>query len=73
MGLDMYLRASKYVSGYSFRGEQEQEVYTHLVKEFGVDDFVDSETPSATVEFTVGYLAQGESDPHLVRPERAGR
>lgn len=55
MGLDMYLRASQYVSGYSFRAEEDQAVYTRLVEQFGVGDFVDPETPSASVEFTVGY------------------
>lgn len=55
MGLDMYLRASKYVSGYDFRGEEETKVYRSLVRKFGVAKFVDPETPSATVEFTVGY------------------
>lgn len=55
MGLDMYLRASKYVSGYDFRGEQEVAFYRRLVEEFGVEEFIDPDSPSATVEFTIGY------------------
>lgn len=53
MGLDMYLRAQKYVSGYSF-SEQAGE-YTSLVEQFGVGEYVDPDTPSAYVEFTVAY------------------
>lgn len=55
MGLDMYLRASKYVSGYEYRGEEAGEEYRKLVRLFGVSKFVDPETPSATVQFTVAY------------------
>ena len=55
MGLDMYLRASKYVSGYDFRGEQEVAFYRSLVEKFEVEEFVDPDTPSATIEFTVAY------------------
>ena len=82
MGLDMYLRASKYVSGYEFRGEEEVKEYRRLVRMFGMRKFADPETPSATVEFTVAYwrkanqihnwfveFVQGgedECNPHLV-------
>jgi hypothetical protein len=55
MGLDMYLRASKYVSGYSFRGEEESKVYARLVEMFDVQEYVDPDTPSGNVEFTVAY------------------
>lgn len=55
MGLDMYLRAEKYVSGYEFSPYNEKGEYTGLVAQFGVEKFVDPETPSATVQFTVAY------------------
>jgi hypothetical protein len=55
MGLDMYLRASKYVSGYDFRGEEEVKEYRRLVRMFGMSKFANPETPSVTVEFTVAY------------------
>ena len=55
MGLDMYLRASKYVSGYDFRGSEDVAEYKGLVATFKVDEYVDPHTPSANVEFTVAY------------------
>jgi len=55
MGLDMYLRAEKYVSGYEFYGEEKTEQYRNLVAAFGAEDVVDPSTPSATVSFTVAY------------------
>lgn len=55
MGLDMYLRANKYVSGYSFREEEEQGFYRRLVEELGAGEFVDPETPSGSVSLTVAY------------------
>ena len=55
MGLDMYLRANKYVSGYEHRGEEAGAEYKGLVETFGMADFVDPESPSAEVEFTVAY------------------
>jgi len=51
----MYLSAERYVSGYSFQEEQERALYDRLVKEFGVEEHVDPDTPSAHVKFTVGY------------------
>lgn len=55
MGLDMYLSATKYVSGYSFKGDKNMNEYKHLVTRYGVESFVDPDTPSGAVEFTVGY------------------
>lgn len=56
MGLDMYLHASKYVSGYSHQHEERQEEYQALVDLFpDVSGCLDESSPSATVEFTVGY------------------
>jgi hypothetical protein len=53
MGLDMYLRADIYVSGYEFSSEKD--VYVKLVEALGVGDLVDPETPSMTVKPTVAY------------------
>jgi hypothetical protein len=55
MGLDMYLRAQKYVSGYEHRKLKERNEYERLVELFGVEEFVDEESPSGYVEFTVAY------------------
>lgn len=55
MGLDMYLHASKYVSGYDFRPEEDRNQYERLIELFDMREFVDPDTPSARFEFTVGY------------------
>lgn len=55
MGLDMYLEAEKYISGYDFYPEETTKFYHDLVETLGVKDVVDPHTPSATVSFTVGY------------------
>jgi hypothetical protein len=55
MGLDQYLRAEKYASGYEFSSEESRNEYTGLVEQFDVGAYVDPETPSATVSFTVAY------------------
>lgn len=55
MGLDMYLRAEKYVSGYPFRDEEERGEYQRLVEMFDVQEAVDPDTPSVVVKFTVAY------------------
>lgn len=58
MGLDMYLRAQKYVSGYRFQREQgdpEVNEFDRLVDLFGMGEFVTDDSPAAYVEFTIGY------------------
>lgn len=60
MGLDMYLNARRYVSGYGFSltgrdPDEERNEYERLVELFDVRDAVDPETPSAYVEFCVAY------------------
>lgn len=85
MGLDMYLRGRRYISGYDFSGGTvpivvvngidgiqdalegdaptitvedspvERSAYKELVEMFGVGDAVDPDSPSADVEFTIGY------------------
>lgn len=53
MGLDMYLRASRFVSGYAY--ETDKSHYTALVSQFDMAEFLDPETPTAHVDFTVMY------------------
>jgi hypothetical protein len=57
MGLDMYLYARKYVSGYGFgdRGDQDKQLYEHLVEELDAKEIVDPDTPSCSVEFCAAY------------------
>lgn len=55
MGLDMYLRAKHYVSGYEWEGNTDRELYNGLRDLFGVGQFIDPHTPSAEVSFTVAY------------------
>ena len=55
MGLDMYLRAQKYVSGWRHNEPDETNEFERLVEMFGMDDFITDASPSAYVEFTIGY------------------
>ena len=53
MGLDMYLRASKYVSGWSFTSDENKAEMSKLSEMYGVTPHEGS--PSAEVSFTIGY------------------
>lgn len=56
MGLDMYLKAKKYVGGWeNLEGTLEHTIYTELVNKFNMAEFVTNKAPSLTVSFTVGY------------------
>ena len=56
MGLDMYLSARKYVSGYDFRPESEQEEYKKTLEAGGfTPDDLKFGNPSAYVMVSVGY------------------
>jgi hypothetical protein len=55
MGLDMYLRASRYVSGWEFSGKEENAQYTNVLREVGLPENICPESPSATVNVTVAY------------------
>lgn len=55
MGLDMYLRAEKYVSGYDFRGAEEVALYSRIVGAAGLSAVADPNTPGVTVQVTVAY------------------
>lgn len=56
MGLDMYLSARKYVSGYSHASQDEQKAYADILAVSGLSksDF-GGDSPSAEVKITVGY------------------
>ena len=64
MGLDMYLSASKRVSGYEFRGAEAVREYAELVEKFDVGDVVEPETPSAEVSFVVAYWRKANQIHH---------
>jgi len=55
MGLDMYLKAEKHASGYSFSPEQDKEIYNRVVDSVGARPFADRDTPSVDVTVAVGY------------------
>jgi len=57
MGLDMYLSARKYVSGYDFSEPKQKAAYANLRKAFGLTaaDKFQQHTPSGNIELTVGY------------------
>lgn len=61
MGLDQFLQAERYVSGYEFRPAEEQELYNGLVKSFHLEAVVPDHTPSARVSFTVAYWRKANS------------
>lgn len=56
MGLDMYLSARKFVSGYSHSSQDEQKAYADILAVSGLkkSDF-GGDSPSAEVKITVGY------------------
>lgn len=55
MGLDMYLKASTYGSGYDFNGEEEVKKYRNLVDGFGAEAIADPDTPSYVFSVTALY------------------
>lgn len=56
MGLDMYLRARRYVSGWTrVHTADEQNEWERLLSLYGMEDFIADGSPHAYVEFTVGY------------------
>ena len=52
MGLDMYLKARRYYSGYDFTPQEEQDVFTKIVDVLGIT--VDKNS-TLHVDVTVGY------------------
>jgi hypothetical protein len=57
MGLDMYLSAIKYVSGYDFSNSKEKTAYKRLLTAFGLTeaDKLQKHTPSGELKLTVAY------------------
>lgn len=57
MGLDMYLEARKFVSGYDFRSLDEQNEYEEVISSIGISrkDIPAGASPIATVSVGVGY------------------
>ena len=57
MGLDMYLEARKYVSGYSHRPLDEQNEYEEVLHSAGLSraDLPDEASPFATININVAY------------------
>jgi hypothetical protein len=56
MGLDMYLKASKYVSGWKHNKEtKDYELFNKLAKELGIEELVCKDSPSVNIDFTVCY------------------
>lgn len=53
MGLDMYLRAERYISGWEHANWEERERFASIIAATGVE--ADPESPSLTVRVTVGY------------------
>ncbi len=55
MGLDMYLRASEYVTGYKHDDDTDRGLYSRLLKEIGLTEPICEHSPSLTVNVTVAY------------------
>lgn len=56
MGLDMYLSAKKYVSGYSHSNQVDQEAYDTLLEAIGLDrSDVTDDAPSGSLSLNVAY------------------
>lgn len=55
MGLDQYLYAKKYTSNAEWRPEAERELYASLTKIANIDEFIDDEIPSISLEVKVAY------------------
>lgn len=55
MGLDMYLKAKTFTSGYSWAEESEREVYNTIVDTVGARWLADKDSPTAEVSITAGY------------------
>src|SRR5580704_192253 len=55
MGLDMYLKASKYVGGWEHFGETERALYASLVSQVGLPGFRCENSPSAEISVNVAY------------------
>lgn len=65
MGLDMYLKAERYVAGYEHNGPEAQASFNALREAAGLKpDQIDRGSPSATVKFIVGYWRKANQIHH---------
>lgn len=56
MGLDMYLKASKFVSGYDHAGDAEQKIYGDILAALGLsNEEVSTDSPDLTVAVNIAY------------------
>ena len=56
MGLDMYLRARRYVSGWKrISTDEEKNEWETMLGLFGMENFMTEDSPHGYVEFCVGY------------------
>lgn len=56
MGLDMYLKASKYLSGWDHASDAEKATFARILDGAGLERAdIDGGSPSGSVEFTVCY------------------
>lgn len=55
MGLDMYLKANRYVSGWDHQTDEEKDRFKAIVSALGATDWVENNSPSVDLSLTVGY------------------
>lgn len=55
LGLDMYLKADEYISGYDFSGPDSQAKFKAIVQTVGLEQFVTDEHKAVQVQVTVAY------------------
>jgi hypothetical protein len=55
MGLDMYLHVRKYVSGYSWKEEEQKKEYSQIIEASGLTKFASDHTSSIQVEVVAIY------------------
>lgn len=55
MGLDMYLKASRYIFAYEFSSDEDKRKYRDIIADFEAEELADKDTPTATVSITVAY------------------
>lgn len=55
MGLDMYLRASRYVGGWKHGSEADQKLFKDIAETAGVKDLICEGAPSLTVSINCAY------------------
>ena len=61
MGLDMYLSATKFVSGGSWRSDEDKELFSNLVKAAQAESFIEGFAPTAVINVSVGYWRKANS------------